>query len=238
MIASHSQSAFSLVGIAVIMAVLSIATGLGLSLTDTRRERSEHYQTTNQLQEIRTAIEHFYDTNGRLPCPASRTEKLGDATFGQEILSGSCDGSATEPAGTVRLDIGAGVYVRFGSLPTRNLMLRDTLMVDAYGTRITYAVMEDLTSAAAYSGASATLTVNNATGSDLTTSAAYVLVSHGDDSKGGFSLFGNANQSTCSGSNPDVENCDDDATFSRAAFDLDIDSADYFDDLLIWEAKY
>lgn len=62
---------FSLIEMAVVLVIMSIAMGLGLSLLRANMEKSAWTETKLKQDRIKVALVSFLRTNGRLPCPNS-----------------------------------------------------------------------------------------------------------------------------------------------------------------------
>jgi prepilin-type N-terminal cleavage/methylation domain-containing protein len=231
------RAGFSLIEMSIVLLILSIVVAGGLTVGQNLMAREDYDNTTETLKELSVAIKRFYAQNYRLPCPASREAKLGDAEYGRETTctdAGNLLGAA--PTGTEWIDNGTD-DIFIGSLPTRDLKISDRLMKDAFENRITYAVMDNMTDDSTFASASGAITVNDGTGNDILTDAAFVILSHGDDGKGAISFLG-FSQAACTGTELDVENCDDDdATFTDTRFNNEDGSASFFDDVIFWYDK-
>ena len=227
------RAGFSLIEMSIVLLILSIVVAGGLTVGQNFIAREEYDNTTETLKEVAVAIKRFYAQNYRLPCPASREAKLGDADYGREV---ACDDEATAPTGTAR-DANSGNSIYIGALPTRDLKISDRLMKDAFENRFTYAVVENMVDDTEFVSASGAITVNDGTGTDILTDAAFVILSHGDDGKGATSYLG-FTQGSCGSTTRDDENCDDDATFTDTRFNNEDSSAsEYFDDVIFWYDK-
>ena len=62
---------FSLIEMAVVLVVMSIAMGLGLSLLRANQEKAAWNETKSKQERIKVALITYLRTNGRLPCPNS-----------------------------------------------------------------------------------------------------------------------------------------------------------------------
>lgn len=171
--------------------------------------------TQQRQQYINNSIISFVQTYKRLPCPASSTIRNDNTTpsgppatlyhFATEALDIDNDGSDCNTTS--------------GSIPTRTLGLSDNFMFDGWGHRFTYRVSPNLCGddthittesipERPYVGCTprdykngidptapnpnGNLTIKTSTtGSNITTTAAYVIISHGKNGAGAFLESGN-----------------------------------------------
>lgn len=168
------------------MATLLIVASLAVAALVVSREQASVWEprvgAKEQLEQIDDALVRYQRANHRLPCPAPTNVLPDDATYGTEVAN--CSAGA-DIAGVFRT-ISGGMTVRIGSVPVRTLGLPVNLAIDPWGARIQYAVTEQRTDPYQFSGTAQGLRVNNAAGTALTTSAGYVLVSHGKMNKGAY----------------------------------------------------
>ncbi len=86
---AHSQpTGFTLIEMAIVLAIVALILGTGLTLLSVQQEQQRTSDTQAKLEEIREALIGFAIANGRLPCPAS------SATNGMEdpvIVTGTCN---------------------------------------------------------------------------------------------------------------------------------------------------
>lgn len=231
------RAGFSLFEMSIVLVIISLLTAGGLTIGQNAIKQSKYKATDEKLEELIDALAYFYKLNGRLPCPAPLTAKLGEAAYGREILSGNCYNDPAQPSGTFHPSI-SGERVRIGALPTRDMMLPDFMMKDEFENRVRYAVYEKLTDATEFASPPTPediITINDAKGVSFPGAVAFVLLSHGDDGKGATSFLGYANKLTCTGSQLDVENCDSDAIFNDAPYSAN--TANFFDDRIRWMTK-
>lgn len=227
-----------------VVAILSLLTGAFLTLGSTRKEQENLTGTGTHLDEIQQALLHYYKLKGYLPGPARRTDAEDTANFG-----GGVDGNTATPAGIVEVLPAGGVAnndeVRIGVVPTRTLGLPDAYMFDAWGNRISYAVVKELTKdAATFTAYSTALTTgviqvtdtagNQMTESNSDTVVAFVVASHGKDAKGAYNRRGLV-PTACGATAEDSENCDDDAVFTDADVNDSTTAATYYYDLARWK---
>lgn len=87
----HRNSGFSLVEMAMVLLILGLLLGGGLSLLDAQVEQKKIKDTEALLAQAKDALIGFAVVNGRLPCPASSTS-LGKEEFvaGSSASDGQC----------------------------------------------------------------------------------------------------------------------------------------------------
>ena len=231
------RAGFSLIEMSIVLLIISIVAAGSLNINASVSARNHYQETDETLETVEDYLKFFYQINDRMPCPASLSAKAGESDFGTEILSGSCNGDTTTPAGTFRVAVGAD-FLRIGALPTRALKLPDAVMQDGFSQRLLYAVPEKFTDSATYGAATGIITVNDGAGNDLSTEAMYMVLSHGEDRKGAYTgKSGNVGVACGASDNLDVENCNEDATFTDATFNNGDIEAKFFDDRLLWKNK-
>jgi prepilin-type N-terminal cleavage/methylation domain-containing protein len=201
---------------------------------------------------------------GRLPCPADPTLGVQDPNFGIEdcslFTSGAAMGSCTQAGGQgVCIVAGRGGQpVLIGSVPFKTMRNRfDTdaladdadsisisyddagfeMVADPWDFQMTYAVTGILTDPATFDDQGGAIFVQTELGVDLSDpagSAHYVVVSHGDNSLGAYSLEGNV-AFACNAGATEGENCDGDANFVSGLRSEQI-GANYYDDEMYYSA--
>lgn len=161
---------FTLIELAIVIAIISVVLGAGLSVYGNRLAAERAAETSRRLDIIEDALKLFRQTHGRLPSPANGA-----------VISGPSVGIESYSITTGLVSTGSA---RIGVVPTRALNLPDSLMLDGYGNRITYAVDVDCittwTAQCGWTGSTVSnLRVLDSTGTMRTGAAVYVLVSHG-----------------------------------------------------------
>lgn len=137
-----NNKGFSLIELALIMAVLAILISGGLSagigVTDERRRE----ETTQKLDTIEAALQNFVTGRSRLPCPANITFDVSNVNFGRENIAGTVRNitGCTAVANQI-FSVAVGANTIYGSMvPVRTLGLPDDYAFDGWGRRIFYAV--------------------------------------------------------------------------------------------------
>ena len=243
---------FSLVEMAIIIVIISLFTGVILSVTPTTNKASLIDANNKKLDEIEKAIIQFVKVNTRLPCTADITIAPNSSGFGLEIAN--CNASI---AGDI--SINTWFRVRGGMVPVRTLGLPDDYAFDAWGNRIRYSLLTQLgrqntggpfnftnffTGYTSLSPTTRTFEIRNESGNLITransysaptenNSIAYVLVSHGENGNGAVPYAGGT-PPACTAAFPlEQENCNNDRLFRDARFNLT--DTNYFDDFIRWK---
>lgn len=221
---------FTLIEIAIVLVVIGLLLSGGLLSLAPVIQSSRVNETESKLDLLEEALILHAIVNGCLPCPATGATASTAATVGQAVddaayNTGCADNNCAATQGVV---------------PWQNLGISEEDATDGFGYRIGYATVSALT---VTSGMDRTggypagnLTVTNITPVNLTTAAAYVLISHGDDHRGGFQKITGAAGPTTTGTANQVENDDGDTTFiqNERDFSLTFGNANYFDDIVRW----
>jgi len=186
---------FTLIELAIVLAILGLLLGGGAMLLQPLLDNNKRNETRAKLKIIEDALTIFAATY-YLPCPSDPALGPGSASNGLATIPGGgfCTSTFTS-----------------GGVPWRTLGLSESDVVDGWGRRISYAVTNTLTvdvppppgpatppldcNSKGFSGISKgkleNRGANNAAiqppgGSAGSAKAAYILVSHGEDSKGGY----------------------------------------------------
>lgn len=167
---------------------------------------------------------------------------------------------------------GNNEFILIGALPFRTLYEETAALpvpfnqasgIDGYNNLYTYAVTEEMTSNSygpnnpvnPYIGAIHMIDENGIEMSDPASSTQYVLISHGENGKGAYTMAGTQVESclvsstglppapgyqpfgSTAGLNPEIENCDNnDGIFTKALLSLN-DDDNYFDDIVFFRNR-
>ncbi len=78
----HKSKGFTLIELLVVISIIALLSSVVLSSLNTARQRSRDAKRMSDLRQIQTALELYYDANGRYPVPAA----------GDNNWSGHCPG--------------------------------------------------------------------------------------------------------------------------------------------------
>jgi prepilin-type N-terminal cleavage/methylation domain-containing protein len=161
------NTGFSLVEMAIVLAIVSLLMAGLLPMISGQIEQQKRTETRKQLEEIRSALIGYATTQSppKLPCPAVPSKASGST--------------------------GAGVSdctITTGVLPWVTLGTNET---DAWNRRFTYAISPTFATAGITLSATGNLNVLNApAGSTIATGIPAVIVSHGPNGEGAYNQLG------------------------------------------------
>lgn len=219
------QFGFSLVELTVVLVIVALLSGgllLGLSA---QRDIASNQEAQRQLDNIKEALLGFALTNGRLPCPAAPTLANTNPSAGQED----------------RPNINTACNLTHGVLPWASLGLPET---DPWGQRFTYFASDKFTkpiispALASFTletglataippdnAGTANIKATAASGSNIASDLAAVIVSHGPLGAGAYTTNGDKLDVSAG---DEVENANATLTFVSRTQSSD------FNDQVIW----
>lgn len=195
------HSGFSLAELSAVLVIIAIILGSSLSVYLGQTDNVKQQQTHQKITTIERSLAAFVTIHGRLPCPAAQALTQTNSNAGREY----CPGTSTKDlSGTLPSGFSSSYtdnLVLIGAVPTKTLQLSDEFMVDGWGNRFDYAVTAALAASLGTYDAPATLyhlrntnmgiiTVQDASGTNRTNQAAFVLVSHGKNGLGAWQKNG------------------------------------------------
>ncbi len=139
-LASSGNRGFTIIEMAIVLTILALVLGGGLSIAASMIETEKSDTTTERMNTIMTTLKQYAEAKDQLPCPADGTIAWNAANFGVGTGTGTPPGGCTAANETVSVgDVVAGV------VPVGTLGLDPIYMLDGWNRRITYVVDEDLT---------------------------------------------------------------------------------------------
>lgn len=220
----RSESGFSLITLVIALTVISLLMlpmihMLNISFKVEKKARNQVGANIGS-----NALTKHFLLFGRYPYPSAPGSVVGSPGFGREAVKPpagwpDCQNPLTPDtvvcATTLNTFMGRSVLI--GGLPFAQLSLPFSSTLDANKNLLTYAVTEDLTAAATYTENGGGLIVIDDTNAEIYTAGArshFVIVSHGDDSRGAFGLNGVRNVACGDdATSDDFENCNKDGRF-------------------------
>lgn len=144
------RGGFSLVEMAVVLAIVGLLAALFLPLTNTMMDNNRRKDTRAKLEALESALTRFVMTNRRLPCPADGALAPTSGNYGLESRGDAATGVCAA--------------VNTGVVPWKTLGLGVSDATDSWGTLVTYRVWARVTLPA--NGVNTSLTMNG--GMDMT----------------------------------------------------------------------
>lgn len=265
----RSLAGFSIIELTIILAILSFIVVNALIVSNVDEDLGKVSDTTDQLERLQEALNRHVREFGFYPCPADGRAGIDDASFGESqtgatttcdsaIDNGSTWGTIGE-LGIHRLeDTVTGEYAHdnlmVGVIPVKTLGLPSEDAIDPWGNRITYAMLEHMGSVDNFPASiNGNITILDSDDANITTTAAYVLISHGPNGVGAWGFEGGANAQRIPSPNPTLWDGDEndnhhlntenplawDKVFTQASAPPanDTGSDIIYDDILVWSAQ-
>lgn len=231
---------FTLIEIAIAMMIVGILLVPTLQLYNLYLKDKARIDTENAMGVVKASLEKYVIEHGEYPAPADPSIAIGAPGSGQEVatpIATACVTDITTPcvtnAGSVDtasdVDVLAdNVYI--GDVPYATLGIPYLAALDSKGFKLKYAVTATLTDDLTFNNAWGAIEVlndeRNTTLPALASNyligaprAHFVIVSHGQDSRGAFNQSGTLTQLCGTAANGrDFENCDNDAVFKNNIF--------------------
>lgn len=215
-----SQDAgYTLIQLAIAMIVIGVLLTPLIASYNLYTKEQRTVKTAERIQGAIAALQNFRDMNGFYPCPAPMkmgrnappigVERYGAATACRTnpaitaLAAGQCDttlGICVEEAIPARKAALAALVppvtsrVIVGTVPFRTMQLDEEDAFDSYGSRLVYAITENMTNDQMIDETIGAIAIRKASGTDLLTpsgSAAFFVSSPGPTKMGAYSIEGN-----------------------------------------------
>jgi prepilin-type N-terminal cleavage/methylation domain-containing protein len=233
---------FTLVEMAVVLVIIGLMLGAVLGVGNAQIQQARISSTKTKQEAIKVALINYITRNNRLPCPAIATLAPGIAGYGLEAATpGTCTGAT------------ANGNVVIGIVPWSSLGVTDENATDGYYNRYTYqvALAATNTNLQTISGLKGAISIHTGTpvamgppivgnqSNDCTPaggnynpcSAVAIIVSHGINGAGAYSIEGVQKALPAVGATDELENIDNDSRF--VIKDYSDNAANPFDDIVL-----
>lgn len=249
MLIKKSLAGFSLVEMAIVLAIVGLLLGGLIPTLSAQMESQRINETRKQLDEIQQALIGYAIINGRLPCPAKATLASGLANAGVEATTGNtCACTATGNYNADNTATACTLSTVTGVLPWATLGIKET---DAWERRYTYRVTTHFAdqiaantfgtgctpspaptaSSFALCSSSSSVTMPyvrsaDSGGTNVADDVPAIFLSHGKNGAGAY--LSNGTQLAVSTVDDEAENSDNDNKF------VSHNITSNFDDLVVW----
>lgn len=222
---------FTLIELAVVLTIIALLIGGGLSLTVRNLESQREAVTRARMEFIMESIDQFVDRLGAgnkyIPCPAEPEAQFNTAEFGFSKMTAG-DPETDDINCDTGGDVITGTNSFAGAVPVYTLNIDPIYALDGWNRRFTYVIHEDVRNGTRYGAASPNLNVQNYAGTSGNAEGAVILISHGKNGFGAWGGRGGGRVDVGTGGNAEDENTDDDTAFSQS---MELED---FDDILMY----
>jgi prepilin-type N-terminal cleavage/methylation domain-containing protein len=135
------KSGFSMVEMAIVLIVVSVAIGSGLLVVNRYSQTSKYTETRTKMKEILKAVKAYKTEYNNLPCPAAIQAGPSNPYFG--VGEFNTDENKCNYVNTASSGENLGAY---GYVPIANLGLTQAFMIDAWGNPIEYIILQEAAS--------------------------------------------------------------------------------------------
>lgn len=192
---------------AIVVVIIGILMAAGLRVASVQRDSAAYSATRTKQQAIKEALINYLRNNQRLPCPDSKLGWGNDgAAFAINSPPDGFENRAVATGATTAPDTTVGCDARSGVLPWVTLGLPRDSAIDGFGNFFTYTVSADTSSPDDWNetatfnpgvpaGIKVFSRINNAAALSATPDviAVVVVISHGKDGLGAWTIKGSRN---------------------------------------------
>lgn len=179
----------------IVVGLLSVAGMQGYTIY---KKNQDQLLNQKRVAEVIAKIQTFKETYGRFPCPSSLNVARNSLAYGHEDCStaipvDTCVGGVCATQGRTIAPSVTPERIRIGGVPFRLLQIQEKEAYDAYGSRLVYAMTENLSNTATFQelgGAIGIVDENGGSLVDPPQSADYLVISPGPNRIGGFNNSG------------------------------------------------
>lgn len=195
----HQKMGFTLVELSVVLVIIALITGMGISAGVDSLESARRAATQSKLDVIEDALMSFRQRYNRLPCPGDAKLATTDTNYGVEAANlGTCTGGtpAASNLTTATTPTPDPLAVPSGAVPVSTLGLPNDFMYDGWGRKFHYEVSPAMTFERAFSytqkGDNCAINITDHSGTTWTGTApygikpVYALVSYGKNGIGAY----------------------------------------------------
>lgn len=241
--------AFTLLELAIVLVIISVVLSTAISIGSTRIEAQRLQDTRSRIVLIDSAITQYISNYNRLPCPAvgsiaAPTPAIpAPANFGEEARKTTGDKDCDS---TLLTDNSGDVYA--GIVPHKDLGISPAAVLDGWENNFTYVIDNKYTFEGSEAGLDGFLgeqiapeiTVRNASSTDISVNAVYILVSHGKNGFGAWPARGIARNPvpTNFDTNFPLENENQENGTDFDTNFIQVSHTDGFDDIVFYRNKW
>ena len=227
----HTNKGFSLVELGAVLIVVGVIISISVSGLKTQLSASEITSTQQKLDAIKIALENYRNQYLKYPCPATANIASSNTSYG--VASTDCYTTCPSGMSCVASTVNGTLQdMAQGSIPHATLGISPELIKDANGNKITYAVDARFTQDINRCEMDGNLTVSDYNNFAVTSKAAFVLVSHGENKKGAYKPDTGTIVAACDTAAKDGENCNNDKSFRLANITNSNTNTLYYDDII------
>lgn len=258
----NNSSGYTLLQMAMSLMILGIMTAGFIQVYNVYKQQQDYSENQRVVEDAVQKLQTYRQAYGFYPCPAPIDSLRNDALYGRASncldttqAVGACAGGLCTQSFTRLIDadnnpltpdVATPVRVRVGTVPFRDLQMDEKDTFDPYGSRLTYALTENMGSITTFKELQGGINIVDEQGQpqvEPAGSASFVVLSHGPNRVGAvISMGGNQPVACTAAASLDVENCVDPAAPPAAATFLNSYRADgagagQFDDVVQYFAS-